>query len=121
MPAPESRVEGVRYETASVVAQRMADGDDLPPQFAGEAKQMNAVLTDLLAAPESLDWIYFSPAAQFGAFAPGEARGTYRVGGDVAFFDADGTSAISGADFALAIVDEIERPAHRRAQVSIAY
>ncbi|PRY68984.1 hypothetical protein B0I08_103190 [Glaciihabitans tibetensis] len=101
--------------------QRMADGDDVPPQFASEAKQMNSVLSDLLGAPDSLDWIFFSPASEFGSYAPGEALGRYRVGGDVAFFDADGTSAISGPDFALAIVDEIETPAHRRAQVSIAY
>lgn len=100
---------------------RIADGDDLPPQFAGEAIQMNTVLTELLGSPESVDWVLFSPAMQFGSYVPGEALGHYRLGGDIAFYDADGVSAISGADFALAIVDEIERPAHRRAQISVAY
>jgi putative NADH-flavin reductase len=102
-------------------APRFADGDDIPPQFASEAKQMNTILTELLSGPESTDWIFFSPAQQFGSYAPGEALGRYRVGGEVAFFDEDGVSAVSGADFALAIVDEIEKPAHRREHVSIAY
>lgn len=100
---------------------RMAEGDDIPPQFAGEAKQMNDVLSVLLGSPETLDWVFFSPAAQFGSYVPGEARGRYRLGGDVAFYDENGISAISGADFALAIVDEIERGEHHRAQVSVAY
>lgn len=102
-------------------APRFADGDDIPPEFAAEAKQMNTVLAELLAAPETTDWIFFSPAQQFGSYAPGEALGRYRVGGDVAFVDENGVSAVSGADFALAIVDEIEKPAHRREHVSIAY
>lgn len=102
-------------------APRFADGDDIPPQFAAEARQMNEVLGELLASPESLDWVFLSPAQQFGAYAPGETLGRYRVGGDVAFTDSEGVSAISGADFALAIVDEIETPAHQRAHVSVAY
>lgn len=102
-------------------APRFAEGDDIPPQFVGEAKQMNAVLGELLASPVSLDFVFFSPAQQYGSYVPGEATGRYRVGGDVAFFDADGTSALSGADFALAIVDEIERPSRRRAHLSVAY
>lgn len=102
-------------------APRFADGDDIPPQFAAEAKQMNAVLGDLFATPDALDWVFFSPAQQFGSYNPGEALGHYRLGGDVAFFDADGVSAVSGADFALAIVDEIATPAHHRAHLSVAY
>ncbi|MFE1643989.1 NAD(P)-dependent oxidoreductase [Microbacterium sp. P01] len=100
---------------------RMADGDDIPPQFADEAKQMNTILTELLEAPASVDWVFFSPAQQFGAYVPGEALGRYRTGGDVVFTDDEGVSAISGADFARAVVDEIERPAHRREHMSVAY
>ncbi|MGD8193279.1 NAD(P)-dependent oxidoreductase [Herbiconiux sp. P18] len=102
-------------------AVRFAEGDGLPPEFASEAIQMNTVLGELLASPESLDWVFFSPAQQFGSYAPGETLGRYRLGGEVAIFDADGVSAISGADFALAIVDEIDQPSHRRQQVSVAY
>ena len=35
--------------------------------------------------------------------------------------DAAGTSDISGADFAQAFVDEIEKPAHHRTRFSVAY
>lgn len=101
--------------------QRMAEGDGLPPEFAGEAVQMNTILTELLSAEESVDWVFFSPAAQFGSYVPGEALGRYRLGGDVAFYDAEGVSAISGADFARAIVDEIEKGDHHREHVSVAY
>jgi putative NADH-flavin reductase len=100
---------------------RMAETDQLPPEFASEAKQMNEVLVRLGDAPEALDWFFVSPALNFGAYAPGESRGEYRTGGDVAFADAEGVSAVGGADFALAIVDEIETPKHRRAHFSVAY
>jgi putative NADH-flavin reductase len=39
----------------------------------------------------------------------------------VAIFDAEGTSAIGGADFAAAVVDEIEKPTLQRGQISFAY
>lgn len=92
-----------------------------PEEFKPEAEEMSAVLEDLRASDESLDWFLVSPAGEFGAFAPGEYRGEYRVGGDVLVTDADGRSAISGADFGVAIVDEIEEPKHRRARFTVAY
>ena len=100
---------------------RQAETGQIPPEYAGEALQMNEVLGELLAGAESLDFTFVSPAMQFGAYAPGDALGRYRVGGEVAFTDEAGVSAVSGADFALAIVDEIETPAHRREHVSVAY
>lgn len=100
---------------------RMAEGDQIPPQFAAEAKQMVDVLNALIKTGDPVDWFFLCPASNFGSHAPGEALGHYRVGGDVALFDAAGVSAISGADFALAIVDEIEKPVHHRAQLSVAY
>ncbi|ARC58343.1 N-acetyl-gamma-glutamyl-phosphate reductase [Frondihabitans sp. 762G35] len=102
-------------------APRFAETGDLPPEFASEALQMNEVLTHLLGSQDALDWFFVSPAMQFGSYAPGEALGRYRVGGEVALFDEAGVSAVSGADFALAVVDEIETPAHRRAQFGVAY
>ena len=46
---------------------------------------------------------------------------TFRLGGDVLLVDGEGSSTISGADFAQAFVDEIEQPAHRRQRFSVAY
>ena len=100
---------------------RFAEGDDQPAEFAGEIRQMDKLLSLLPSTPEAADWFFISPAMQFGSYVPGEALGRYRVGTDVALFDEAGVSAISGADFALAIVDEIDKPAHHRAHFSVAY
>lgn len=97
------------------------DGPGFADAVKPEAAEMGAVLDDLRAAPEPLDWFLVSPAATFGAWAAGEYRGEYRVGGDVLLTDADGASEISGADFGVAVVDEIEEPKHRRARFTVAY
>jgi putative NADH-flavin reductase len=103
-------------------APRMVEGDGVPAEFAAEARVMHTVLMHFLdAAPAHLDWFYASPAASYGSHAPGEATGGYRIGGEVALLDENGESALSGADFALAVVDEIETPAHHRSQFSVAY
>lgn len=100
---------------------RVMDGPEFPAFILPEAQEAGRMLDALRADDGDLDWFYVSPAGGFGAFAPGEARGTYRVGGDVLLVDEDGESFISGADFALAIVDEIEKPAHRRQRFTVAY
>ncbi|ROR97698.1 hypothetical protein EDD28_2303 [Salana multivorans] len=100
---------------------RLADTASFPEAFKEEAAEMSAVLDDLRAREDDLDWFYVSPAAGFGSYAPGEATGTYRLGDDVLLADADGTSAISGADLADAVVTEIETPAHHRRRFTVAY
>lgn len=68
-----------------------------------------------------MDWFYVSPAAEFGAWVPGERTGTFRLGSDVLVADAEGRSFISGADFAIAFVDEIDEPARTQARFPVAY
>lgn len=102
-------------------APRFVEGDDLPPEFAAEAREMNDILADLATGSVDVDWLFVSPAAEFGSHAPGEALGRYRVSGEVALFDQDGKSAISGADFARAVLDEIETPTRHQAQIHFAY
>ena len=102
-------------------APRFAEGE-VPEQFRAEALEgeaSRAMLVD--RAPSQLDWVFFSPAGGYGAWAPGERTGRYRLGGEVALSDDAGGSNLSGADFAVAIVDEIERPAHHRVHVGVAY
>jgi putative NADH-flavin reductase len=102
-------------------APRFAEGD-VAEQFRAEALEMDGFREWLAtSAPESLDWTFVSPAGSYGAFAPGERTGAYRLGGDVARFDAEGESHISGEDFAIAVVDEIEAAAHPREHISVAY
>ena len=66
----------------------------------------------------SIDWTYFSPA---GFFEPGERTGKFRLGKDDLITDAQGNSRISFADYAIALVDELENAQHRRARFTIGY
>ncbi|HWH26490.1 MAG TPA: NAD(P)H-binding protein [Pseudolysinimonas sp.] len=102
-------------------APRFLEGD-MPPEFVNEARTLGRLLEWLIAsAPASLDWFFVSPAANYGSYAPGEELGHYRIGADVALFDAEGNSAISGPDFATAVVAEIGTPTQHRTQFSVAY
>ncbi len=100
---------------------RVVDLPAFPDEHKGEALGQADVLAALRETTADVDWFYLSPAASFGAHAPGEATGRYRLGGDVLLADADGNSNISGADYAKAFVDEIEHPEHRRQRFSVAY
>lgn len=101
---------------------RFVDTPTFPEIAIPEALELAGVLDDLRAIEdERLDWFLVSPAPQFGSHAPGEALGRYRVGGDAILSDENGLSAISGADFAVAVVDEIEKPVHHRKRFTVAY
>jgi putative NADH-flavin reductase len=78
------------------------------------------IIEDLPATPETLNWVFVSPALAFGAHAPGEKLGEYRLGGDVAVQPEDG-GAISSADYAIGLVDLIEQDNHHRAHVNLAH
>ncbi|GAA1488970.1 NAD(P)-dependent oxidoreductase [Brachybacterium sacelli] len=124
-----ARSEGVRLGVIGgagslLVAEggpKLVDTPDFPSEFAQEPRILDAVLEDLRSSDEGLEWFFVSPAGGFGDFAPGEATGTYRLGGDVLLTDDEGKSYISGQDLALAIIDEVEEPAHRRRRFTVAY
>lgn len=97
------------------------DTPEFSDDYKPEARTMVSILGELRASDESLDWFMVSPAGDFGPWVEGEHTGTFRLGGDVILTDENGKSAISGADFAQAFVDEIEQPAHRRARFTVAY
>jgi len=74
-------------------------------------------LEQLRSEPQ-LDWTFLSPAAEM---RPGTRTGTFRLGGDRLLVDANGQSRISVEDFAVAMIDELERPAHSRQRFTVAY
>ena len=88
--------------------------DHVPDEVRPEIETGLTVLTLLEDSPESLDWFYVSPPEEFGSWLGTASTGRYTLGGDVLLRDADGTSTISADDLALAIVDEVETPAHHR-------
>ena len=94
---------------------------DFPEEYKHEAQVGIDSLALLEASDAGLDWFFVHPAEVFGPWAEGERTGHYRDGGDVLVRDADGKSFISGADFAIAMVDEIEQGNHRRERFTVGY
>ena len=91
-----------------------------PDEYRAEASSQAQVLEALRTAQSSADWFYLSPAAYFGAHSPGQRTGSYRTGeDDVLVTDVEGNSAIGGADFAIAFVDEIEKPVHHENEAEL--
>lgn len=66
----------------------------------------------------TIDWTYLAPAADFG---PGERTGKFRLGKDELIADVQQQSRISMEDYAVALVDELEQPRHRRQRFSVGY
>ena len=88
----------------------------LPAEYLPIATSHEKALGVLKAS--DIDWTYLSPAAYF---VPGERTGKFRLGTKELVSDAKGESKISFADYAIALVDELEKPAHRKASFSVAY
>ncbi|WP_169581051.1 MULTISPECIES: NAD(P)H-binding protein [Microbacterium] len=101
--------------------ERLVDQPSFTEEYKPEALEAIGILEDLQQGPASRDWFYVHPAGGFGAWNPGERTGSYRVGGDVLVTDEDGESFISGADLAVAVVDEIEEPKHTRERFTVGY
>jgi uncharacterized protein len=77
----------------------------------------HAKALDRLKASD-INWTYFSPAAFFEA---GKRTGKFRLGKTNLIADDKGNSRISFEDYAIALADELEKPAHERSQMSIGY
>jgi putative NADH-flavin reductase len=96
---------------------RLVTTPGFPVAYKAEAEK-GAAFLDLLRAEKELNWTFLSPSALFVA---GERTGKFRLGTDQLLTAADGKSSISFEDFAVALADEIERPAHIRQRFTIGY
>lgn len=92
---------------------RLVDSPGFPEIYKPEALVVAGVLDTLRATPEGVEWTMLSPAQ---VIQPGERTGTFRLGLD----EPVGTE-ISAEDYAIALVDELETPAHRRQRFTIGY
>jgi putative NADH-flavin reductase len=96
---------------------RLVTTPGFPAQYKAEAEK-GAAFLDLLAQEKQLNWTFLSPSALFTA---GERTGKFRLGSDQLLTASDGKSWISFEDFAVALADEIERPAHIRQRFTVGY
>ena len=96
---------------------RLVTTPGFPVAYKAEAEK-GAAFLDLLRAEKELNWTFLSPSALFTA---GERTGKFRLGTDQLLTAEDGKSWISFEDFAVALADEIERPAHIRQRFTVGY
>lgn len=90
--------------------------DHVPPNIVPGARAARDLLTEL-RQDAALDWTFVSPPA---LLQPGPRSGAYRLGGDDLLLDGAQPAGISVADLAVAIVDELESPQHRRRRFTVA-
>lgn len=94
----------------------VADGPDFPEVFKPLAGAMATALAELRQR-DDVKWTYVSPAGDFQA--EDERTGSYILGGEELTLNSRGESAISYADYAIAMVDEIESGDHIQQRISV--
>ena len=96
---------------------RVVDDPSLPDWIKpGSLATINAL--EQLRNEPTLDWSFLAPSAELH---PGQRTGHFRLGGDALLVDASGKSHISLEDFAVAMIDELEHPAHIRERFTVGY
>lgn len=94
----------------------VADGKDFPDAFKPLASAHQTAL-NYLRNVKDVKWTYISPAADFQA--DGEKTGKYILAGEDFTLNAKSESIISYADYAIAMVDEIEKGNHICERISV--
>ncbi|MFC7054216.1 NAD(P)-dependent oxidoreductase [Hansschlegelia quercus] len=97
--------------------QRLFDTPEFPEEWKVFAKG-GIVFLDAIRGEQAIDWTFFSPPAQI---FEGPRLGRFRLGGDELVTDEAGESRISFADYAIAMVDELEQTKHSRARFTVGY
>jgi uncharacterized protein len=114
---PRLLVVGGAGSLEAAPGKQLLDSPDFPAAYRASAEGARDALNWLRAEP-TLDWTMLSPSAVIFA---GERTGSFRLGGDQLLMGADGQSRISLGDYAMAMLDEAERPAHRHQRFTVGY
>jgi len=114
---PRLLVTGGAASLEVAPGKRLFDSPDFPAEWKPVAAAGIAFL-DALRDEKAIDWTFFSPAA---LIFEGPRTGHYRTGTDQLVTDEAGESSISFADYAIAMVDELEQHRHSRARFTAAY
>ncbi|MEY2687547.1 MAG: hypothetical protein RL375_1745 [Pseudomonadota bacterium] len=96
---------------------QLVDTEGFPAAWKGTAEGARDAL-DLLRAQTGLDWTMLSPSAHL---QPGQRTGRFRLGTDQLLVAASGQSEVSVEDYAVAMIDELERPAHSGRRFTVGY
>lgn len=97
---------------------KVIDDPHFPEAWKPEAKAQGKALDVFRASMADVDWTYISPAA---LLEDGERTGKYRVGGDRLLVDGNGVSRITVPDYAVALLDRIEKHDALRQRITVAY
>lgn len=95
-----------------VDGKRLADDPDFPEIYRAEALIVAEALDYLRGLGTGVDWTFISPAP---VIQPGQRSGAYKTGAD-----SPAGESISAEDYAVALIDEIDQPAHRRQRFTVA-
>jgi putative NADH-flavin reductase len=99
---------------------RVVDSGAIPAEIMDGVRSLGDFYLNNLMKEQDLDWVFFSPAGVFDE--KGERTGKFRLGKDDLIVDAaTGASHISVQDYAVAMVDELEKTAHHKERFTIGY
>lgn len=96
---------------------RVIDSKGFPEEYKTEASA-GAQFLENLRKEKELDWTFLSPSAEF---VEGDRTGTFRIGKDDLLVSSEGRSWITFADYAIAMIDEVEAPKHSRERFAVGY
>lgn len=97
---------------------RVIDSGAIPAEIMDGVKSLGEFYLNTLINEQDIDWVFFSPA---GSLEAGERTGNYRLGKDDLILNDKGESKISVQDYAKAMIDEFETPAHHKERFTIGY
>lgn len=96
---------------------RVIDSKGFPAEYKAEAGA-GAEFLENLRQEQDLDWTFLSPSAEF---VEGERTGKFRIGKDALLVSSEGRSWITFADYAIAMLDEVDAPKHIRQRFTVGY
>lgn len=95
---------------------RVHETPDFPKEYLATAQNQGENLR-ILQETNGIQWTFISPSAFFDP--AGERTGAYQLGKDHLLVNASGQSYVSYADYAIAVLDEIENPKHRNERFTV--
>ena len=98
---------------------RVVDSGAIPEEIMGGVRPLGDFYLNTLMNENDIDWVFFSPAGVLDQ--QGKKTGNYRLGKNDLIVDAEGNSHISVQDYADAMVNELEKPAHHKERFTIGY